>query len=477
MRSQSFSKKERVSQEDRSVRQSSVFILLCGIVMLFVCAWVSVEYLMRFSADGVLSQSSIEKINVLRQLALIIGSVLVIRAAWELRGTLAAWFSLLASLTWSLLVVQSLYPSNLLLRPDRLVRVALGQELLLSDYDPRSDLKVPAHPVMRAKFPVINIHAHFRHWYQHWTPEQMVAFMDLCNIQHIVDLDGGLGQTLAREVERFATPYPERFTVFATFWFPPGEMDWSSFNDNLAKLAQAKAIGAKGVKIWKNLGLRTKDGQGKIIPVDDLRLEPLWQVIGQAQLPLLIHVGDLHANYLPLDRHNERYEFLSAKKDLAYHGPGAPSLESILGQFENVVSRHPEIIFILAHLGHRTDDFSQAARMLDRHPNLFMDISARVQELGRQPNAARDFLIKYQDRVLFGTDGNPDPEVYRTHFRFLETGDEYFDYPFWPTFNYGRWKIYGVELPDEVLTKIYHDNAANILRLPLLSEVDSRSRR
>lgn len=459
------------------VRQSSVFIFLCGMMMLCVGAWMSVECLVRFSPDGVLSPSSIKKIIILRQLALVIGSVLVIRAAWELRGALAAWLSLLASLGWCLLVIQQLYPDNLLLRPDRLVRVALGQELLLSDYDPKPNLKMPAHAVMRAKFPVINIHAHFRRWYQHWTPEQMVAFMDLCNIQHIVDLDGGLGNELVQEVERFAKPYPERFTVFATFWFPKEGINWDSFQKQVKELKEAKAVGAKGLKIWKNLGMRTKDGRGKIIAVDDPRLEPLWQAIGQAQLPLLIHVGDLHANFLPLDRHNERYEFLSANKDLAYQGPEAPSLETVLSQFENVVSRHPEVVFILAHLGHRTDDLSEAGRMLDRHPNLFMDISARIQELGRQPKLARDFLIKYQDRLLFGTDGNPDPEVYRTHFRFLETSDEYFDYPFWPTFNYGRWKIYGVDLPDDVLKKLYHDNAAKILGLPVLSEDGSGSRR
>ena len=139
------------------------------------------------------------------------------------------------------------------------------------------------------------------------------------------------------------------------------------------------------------------------------------------------------------------------------------------------MARHPETTFILAHLGNRTDDLAAAGAMLDRHPNLSMDISARVSELGRQPRAAREFFLRYQDRLLFGTDGNPEEAVYRSYFRFLETADEYMDYPYWPSENYGRWKISGVDLPDAVLRKLYHDNAATLLGLPLLAEASPTS--
>lgn len=440
-----------------------------GVLGLLAAMLATPALLTRLSPDGLLSLAFLERLRLLRVGLGAFGSLLVISGCRQWGGRGIGWLAAVGCVGWLAILLHATYPQHLFGRPLQLLKAAVGEELLLSDYAPTTRLVVPAHEVLRARYPVINIHAHFRRWVRHWTPDQMVAFMADCNVERIVDLDGNLGEELREEIAQYARRDPARFTVFATFNFPKGRINWEWFQKRVAQFDEAKALGAAGIKIWKNLGLYARDEHG-VVPVDDPRLDPLWAQAGRLGLPVLIHVGDLHANFEPLDRHNERYEFLKANMALAYHGwTDTPSLEAILGQFERVVARHPEATFILAHLGHRTDDLREAGAMLDRHPNLFMDISARVQELGRQPRAARAFFLRHQDQLVFGTDGNPGPEVYRGHFRFFETADEYFDYPFWPMFNYGRWKIYGIDLPDEALRKLYHDNAARLLGLPLIA--------
>jgi predicted TIM-barrel fold metal-dependent hydrolase len=396
-------------------------------------------------------------------------------AAPAVRFLLAVLGALAVLAAAAALALNRWYPEHLLRRPQLALKALLGEEMLLRDYDPRPRLTVPAHPIERARYPVINIHAHFRRWQQAWTPEDLIGFMDACNIGWLVDLDGGLGKSLREEIAAYADRYPGRFIHFATFGFKDELETPEAFAEKVRRLEEAKTLGARGIKVWKNLGLRTRDGQGRLVPIDDPRVDALWAKAGELGLPILIHVADPLANFDPLDRHNERYEFLTAERKLSYQGPSAPRPEALLEQFERAVARHPKTTFILAHLGNRTDDLAAAGAMLDRHPNLFMDISARVQELGRQPHTTRAFMIRYQDRLVFGTDGNPDAGEYRTHFRFLETADEYFEYPYRALFNYGRWKIYGVDLPDDVLRKLYHDNAAALLGLPRVGErEDSR---
>lgn len=382
-------------------------------------------------------------------------------------GTALIAAGLLTGIAGAWVLLERWHPHHLLRRPGQLALAVLGEEVLLSDYEPRARLIVPTHEVERARYPVINIHAHFRRWYQKWTPEELIGILDACNVQALVDLDGGLGDRLGEELAQYAKPYPDRLIIFATFPFSE-KMKWGLFPERVEQLEEAKRLGARGIKIWKNLGLKTRDDEGRLVAVDDPRLDPLWNKAAALGLPILIHVGDPVAFFDPIGAHNERYEELKANPSWSFYGPQFPPLTEIIQQFERMVARHPDVTFIFAHLGNRTDDLREAGGLLDRHPNLSMDISARVSELGRQPRAAREFFITYQDRLLFGTDGNPDPSVYRTYFRFLETADEYFDYPFWPRYNYGRWKIYGIELPDEVLRKLYHDNAAKILGLPLI---------
>jgi len=198
--------------------------------------------------------------------------------------------------------------------------------------------------------------------------------------------------------------------------------------------------------------------------VDDPRLDPLWAKCGELGIPVMIHVSDPKAFFTPVDRFNERYDELGEHPDWAFYGDQFPSKEEILAQRNRVIARHPETIFIGAHMGTLPEELHQVGLWLDMYPNFYVDIDARISDLGRQPYTARKFLIHYQDRVLFGTDTTPNAEAYRIYYRFLETFDEYFN----PTPSHhlqGRWMIYGVGLPDEVLEKIYYKNAEKILSL------------
>ncbi len=468
----------RQRRQRRSVSSGAFLwpaVTLVGLVVVLSGAVESAGFLGRLTSRGILSLPLQEQLRVLRLLAVLGGGVLTIISVWRWRGWRAGVGTMVASLGCSLLMVNCLYPNHLLYQPARLVRAALGEELLLSDYNPRPRVTLPVHEVRQAKFPVVNIHAHFRRGTIR-TPEEILAIMDATNVEWTNDLDGELDKRLQEEIARYATPHPDRLTIFATVWYPPGPIHWDYFHWSVAQLDNAKRLGAKGIKMWKNLGLKTVDEHHKLIPVDDPRIDEVWTKAGELQLPILIHLGDPAAFFDPIDRFNERYEELKTSLDWSFYGPQYPSLQTVLSQFERVVSHHPETTFILAHVANRTDDLQAAAGMLNRHPNLYMDIAARISELGRQPGLARDFFIRYQDRLVFGTDGNPSPDVYRSSFRFLETADEYFDYPYWPRDNYGRWKIYGIHLPDEVLRKVYHDNAAKLLGLPLLAQPEGKRR-
>ena len=453
-------------------------MLLAGLCALMVGLMATPAVLARLSSDGTLSAQFLERVHALRIFMLSLGGVAVLAGALRLRGAVTAALlaatGLLCAGAFGILLLVQRYPDNLLGRPDRLWSVALGKEMLLSDYRPGTFLVTPKHEVLRAKYPAINIHAHFSRWILQRTPEQLARIMDDCNLQAIVNLDPRPGPELQEALARYTQAYPDRFIMFTVFPFYKKLTDWPAFASQVDHLAEAKALGAKGVKIWKNLGMVTRDGQGRLVPIDDPRLDPLWRKLGELHMPVLIHVGDPIANYTRADRYNEQYEWLQSAPDWSYAGQDVPSLDSLLAQFEHAVANHPETIFILAHLGNRADDLRIPSRLLDRHPNLYMDFSAKVQELGRQPRAARAFFLRYQDQLLFATDGNPDQRDYRAHFRSLETADEYFDYPFWGLFNFGRWKIYGIDLPDEVLRKLYHDNAARLLGLPKLTQRESR---
>ncbi len=197
--------------------------------------------------------------------------------------------------------------------------------------------------------------------------------------------------------------------------------------------------------------------------VDDARLDPLWQAAGELQLPVLIHVADPVAFFDPLDSTNERWEELNAHPDWQFPSPPFPPFNAITDAFANLISRHPQTTFIGAHVGCYSENLAWVSALLDRCPNFYVDISARISELGRQPYTARRFFLNYPDRILFGSDTVANVKAYQRYYRFLETDDEYFDYGLSKLPAQGRWQIYGVFLPDDVLEKVYRLNAERVM--------------
>jgi predicted TIM-barrel fold metal-dependent hydrolase len=331
--------------------------------------------------------------------------------------------------------------------------------LLLKDFHPVSMLHAPTHEVPRAKFYVIDVHNHVNDAAridEHMPPERVIEVMNNTNVKTIVILTGMWGEKLQQVIDEMVKPYPGRFIVFS-------QIDWSKIDtpnfsqEMVAQLDDAVARGARGLKVLKDLGLGVRDKTGKLIAVDDPRLDPIWEECGRLGIPVSIHVTDPEAFFRPLDASNERYEELIEHPDWSFYGPQFPSKESILAARDRVFARHPHTTFVALHLANWPENLDYVAGVLDKYPNVMVEFGAREAELGRQPRRAREFFVKYQDRIMFGTDNEVTEEMYRNHFRWLETGDEYFDY--WGYPGQGRWKIYGLELPSPVLEKIYHSNA------------------
>lgn len=335
-------------------------------------------------------------------------------------------------------------------------------DLKLLDWRPRSQLVVKETIVMKPKFPVVDIHNHLGNLEN---TRKYLEEMDKAGVRMCVSLDGRSEKdfykqhlSVSQEVSK------DRFLVF----FRPdfSRIDEADFgNKEAQKLEEAVKMGVRGVKISKVLGLTVKDKSGKVVAVDDPRIDPIWAKCGELGIPIVIHVSDPVAFHTPIDRFNERYDELGAHPEWSYYGAQYPySKEDILAQLYRVVERHPETIFVSTHMGNLAEDLGRVSMWLEKYPNLYVDIDARISELGRQPYTARKFMIRHQDRVLFGTDTPPNAEAYRTYYRFLETDDEYFD-PAPSHHQQGRWMIYGIHLPDEVLEKIYNKNALKILSM------------
>ena len=337
-------------------------------------------------------------------------------------------------------------------------------DLILRNYHPMSMLVTEYHVPQRAKFQVIDVHNHLGNVESRGSamdPAACIKEMDAAGIAQVVNLDGGWGETLKATVAKFERAYPGRFLMYA-------RVDWTKVNDPsfgamaAAQLEADVKAGAHGLKIAKtDIGLTRKYPDGRVVPVDDPRFDPIWAKCGELKIPVEIHVGDPAAFFTPLDKNNERYEELQDHPDWLFY-PGYPPLETILAQLINVVARHPRTTFIGAHVGCYAENLKWVSEQLDKHPNFFVSIDARISELGRQPYTARRFLIKYQDRVLFGTDTSPDAEAFRIYCQFLESSDEYFDVA--RSHHYqGRWMVCGMYLPDEVLEKIYYRNAIRLI--------------
>jgi predicted TIM-barrel fold metal-dependent hydrolase len=288
--------------------------------------------------------------------------------------------------------------------------------------------------------------------------DSLIAAMDAMNMAVMVNLSGSTGDRLVQIINGMKERYPDRFVVFANLSFDDiDDSDWGA--NAAAQLERDVEAGAQGLKIFKNLGMTLTDSAGNRIATDDHRFDPLWAKAGELGVPVLIHTGDPKQFWEPQDRFNERWFELKERPGRIRPPDRFPPWERIMNEQWNVFRRHPNTTFISAHLAWLGGDLPRLGRLFDELPNMHAEIGAVLAELGRQPRFAEEWFIRYQDRVLFGKDAW-NPEEYHVYFRTLETGDEYFDYY---RKRHAFWKLYGLELPDEVLRKLYYENAVRLI--------------
>jgi len=329
-------------------------------------------------------------------------------------------------------------------------------DLKLSEFHPRSMLITPAHEIHKPKFSVIDYHNHL----DAQKPSEVLKIMDEGGLERIVNITMRTGKMALEMIHKFHSVARNRFATY-------GWMDWSDvtspgfFRRTVERLERLVEHGACGMKIWKDLGTRVRDRDGSLLRIDDERLDPLYEKAAELKVPIMYHIADPDAFFLPPDATNERYEELAAHPEWSYCGSHYGKSE-LLAQRDRVIARHPRTTFVGAHVAEHPEDLVYVSGLLDRNPNLHVDIGARCAELGRQPYTAREFFLKYSDRILFGTDLIPEVNMYRLHYRFLETRDEYFEYPSHAS-RQGRWNIYGLFLPDDVLRRVYRENALRLL--------------
>ncbi|MDH4090602.1 MAG: amidohydrolase family protein [Cyclobacteriaceae bacterium] len=335
----------------------------------------------------------------------------------------------------------------------------LDMRMDFEDYDPPSSLVVPEHVLTRAKFPFIDVHNH-----QFNMPSQdltkLAEEMDKLNMAVMVNLSGrGRGSTdhLEKALENVKKTSPKRFIVFTNVDFSGiDEPDWQQ--RTVSQLEEDIRKGANGLKIYKSLGMFNKDSKGNRIHIDDPRIDPVWDKCAQLGIPVLIHAADPRQFWQPIDQNNERWLELKTHPGRR-HDTDPVSWETIIAEQHNIFRKHPKTKFINAHLGWYGNDLKKLGELMDQLPNMYTEIGAVIAELGRQPRAARDFLTKYQDRVMFGKDSWV-PEEYTTYFRVLESADDYFPYH---KRYHAFWRMYGLDLPDDILKKIYYKNALKVI--------------
>ena len=350
-----------------------------------------------------------------------------------------------------------------------------GRDLLLKYFRPKSKLRVARTDVRRAKFPVVDLHTHFRKRFRH-SPEQLDAYVELMdrnNIAVCVSLDGELGNDFHEHVKYLWTKHPNRFLIFANIdWQGDGSADdpatWACHRDGFAartaeQLKECKRLGASGLKLFKRFGLGLQNPDGSLLEIDDPRWNPIWEACGELGLPVIIHTADPAAFFDDIDETNERWEELHRHPDWSFSADKFPDRPELLAARNRVIQRHPETIFIGAHVANNAEDLAVVSRWLNEYPNLYIGFASRIGELGRQPYTSRRFFLEHADRILFSTDG-PWPETrVRLYWRFLETYDEYFPYSEKEFPPQGFWNIYGIGLPEDVLKMVYHENALRII--------------
>lgn len=386
-------------------------------------------------------------------------------------------------------LVTALYPEN---RDD---------EIRLTEFEPRCMLVVPEHPVRRARYPVIDMHTHITGVFRRTpgaddplqgTPKQrldlIIKWMDEMNLQTLVNLTGGSEEGLQTTMNNLVNPYKGRFVTCTT-------PDYSNFKDpgwpewQAEQLGKARKMGAIGFKVSKTLGLylreggysrneRERDQQGPLVKIDDERLFPSWKAAGELNLPVFIHISDPDAFFTPYDRFNERWQELYRHPERKFYGSDFPTKPELHAARNRVIKRFPGTKFVALHVSTHPENLDDVSAFLENHPNSSVELGASLGALGRQPRRSRKFFEDYQDRIMFGTDASPNnygdpqqilvPEMYHAYFRYLQTLDEHFDYSPGRIPPQGIWRIYGIGLPDEILRKVYHNNAARLLGMDLV---------
>jgi predicted TIM-barrel fold metal-dependent hydrolase len=332
-----------------------------------------------------------------------------------------------------------------------------AQEMSFEDYNPKSTLVVPGDSIFKAKFPFIDVHGH-----QYRMPTQdltsVVADMDKLNMGIMVNLSGRTGDQLVQSVKNIADNFPGRFVVFANINFQDaGSEGWTE--KMVAQLEQDVKNGARGLKVYKSLGLSNKDAQGNRLAINDERLDPIWAKCGELGIPVLIHSADPASFWDEFDGDNERWLELKTHPRRKRDDTNPAPFQQIMNEQYSIIKKHPSTTFISAHMSWLANDLGRLGELFDEMPNMNVGIGAIIAELGRQPRFAKAFITKYQDRVLFGKDSWK-PEEFPTYFRVLESADEYFPYH---KKYHAYWAMYGLDLDDEVLKKVYYKNALRIV--------------
>jgi predicted TIM-barrel fold metal-dependent hydrolase len=380
-------------------------------------------------------------------------------------------------------------PASAFSAEEEKVREASPHPLSLAEFAPKSMLQVHEIHVAQSKFPVIDFHTHISRSAKSvrgvslvsdrvylGQPQELLAVMDRKNIRAMVNLTGGYDKGLSETISKYDNAFKDRFYTFT-------EPCYEHFKEPNYRRLQAEEIerahnqGARGLKILKTLGLYLRENitSGHLVKIDDPRFDSMWDACAQLNMPVAIHVSDPVAFFTPTDRFNERYEELTNHPEWSFYGGDFPSNAELLEARNRVFAKHPKTRFVVLHVGNFAENLANVSENLDRYPNMSVDIAARIGELGRQPRTARKFFDKYQDRIVFGTDATPhgdqypqqvfNDKLYEIYYRFLETEDEYFDYAPAEVPPQGRWRIYGVDLPETILRKVYYENAARQLNI------------